>query len=663
MPALTRSLKSYLRALLLVVLFVGLFGRASSPAQAESLTLVVDNAGDTILSGCSPSIPGNCTLREAIQVARAHRGSGNTYHIQFAGSYTITLSSSLPQLDVDGLWIDGTGHAVTIDGAGVASTIFYIAANGVKITHLTLYGSALSYPEIWISSPSKNVEIGYNVIGDSTAYFGCHLPTPDNTSWGIYVTTTVALTGTEQHAWIYGNMVKCQKGSPGNGIHLEGTTQVVLGSDPSGQNTWIESNRVDHNAGYGIYISGGGAHSIQNSRFTYNDNSGIYLTNSSNNAIFNNLGSYNLNTGLELVGGSTANRIGCAMGGPASDGNDFNGNGREGIYISGPGTTGNTIYCNRIGIDRDNHGDLGNHLNGVAIVNIAHDNNIGLRASEGNTISGNGNNGVTIEGGANHNLVTGNKIGVGTDGTSARPNRYAGVNLVGAGAGNIIGVLDPSETQIIAANLREGVYIDSTANTTLGSSNRIGLPGTGMGNQREGVRLVNASNTLIMVNSIRNNGLAGIAVEGDGAQNNAILFMENYGNGGLPMDLGNDGPTSNGGCTESGPNGRIPFPVITSAQPGGSGRLVLRGTSCPNTYLEIMEALADPRANGGGGKLISLPTTPQADASGLWSLTLPANVFPRQIALFGLTGNNSSEISPAYTLPVRPILYLPFTQK
>ena len=91
-----------------------------------------------------------------------------------------------------------------------------------------------------------------------------------------------------------------------------------------------------------------------------------------------------------------------------------------------------------------------------------------------------------------------------------------------------------------------------------------------------------------------------------------------FSNGGLPVDLGNDGATPNGSESGPGPNDWIAYPVITSA----SGNLIM-GTSCSACYVSIFHAIGDPSRPGGGGTYLN---TVLPNPLGIWSATLPAGM-------------------------------------
>ena len=83
---------------------------------------IVNTDADTDDGTCDVS---SCTLREAIDAANANADASE---ITFAGDYTITLGSTLPQIATE-MTIDGSGYTITIDG-GDSVQLFYVASTG-----------------------------------------------------------------------------------------------------------------------------------------------------------------------------------------------------------------------------------------------------------------------------------------------------------------------------------------------------------------------------------------------------------------------------------------------------------------------------------------------------------------------------------------------------
>ena len=118
--------------------------------------------------------------------------------------------------------------------------------------------------------------------------------------------------------------------------------------------------------------------------------------------------------------------------------NVISGNVSYGIEIFNATATTNLVQGNYIGPDVTGTSALANKLCGVHILSSG--NTIGGSAGgAGNLISGNGQDGVFLDGsGAANNVVQGNFIGTAASGTTGLGNGRGGVGVSGA-PGNTIG--------------------------------------------------------------------------------------------------------------------------------------------------------------------------------------------------------------------------------
>ena len=113
---------------------------------------------------------------------------------------------------------------------------------------------------------------------------------------------------------------------------------------------------------------------------------------------------------------SAANIIG---GTTAADRNVISGNGYAGIELFGAGASGNEVYGNYIGVDASGTLDRGNTQEGIDLELGASNIIGGPGAGQRNIISGNGSDGIEIDGG-DFNVVQGNYIGTDFTGTLSR---------------------------------------------------------------------------------------------------------------------------------------------------------------------------------------------------------------------------------------------------
>lgn len=648
---------------------------------APAELLVVDRTDDAGGLACTGA-PDDCTLRSAL-VEALDPGEDFITFDSDQGEMTITLSSPLPELGDEATTIAplDADQVVEIDANNVGGNIFDITASDVRIEGLRLYGSGDGWANIWIHASAQGVVIANNLIGDDGPAAGGCGQSPVSHS-GIYISSTGS-TPSGARAWVYGNTIECLEGDPGTGIVITGSGAdgVVVGANDAGQATVDQRNVIRHTGGDGVLIQNGAANAtVRNTRLLGNAGYGIRLANGDQNEIFGNTVAANGTGGMMLESDSDANRIGCPLLDPvpAVERNVIRDNAGDGITLTGAGTATNFILCNWIGVGDDGTSAAANGLQGVLITGEAHNNSVGATFATGNVISGNGRSGVFVSG-ADDNVVLGNYIGLNAAGDAAVPNGDDGVSLVGA-SDNVIGsATEDNAGNVISGNGQDGVFLatsGTTGNTIDGNligldaagTNAvpngsagveiIGADGTAIGpsasdteqlihhNQGAGIRIHNTDGALVGTsNTVQYNGEAGIVVTGDSAGVN-VHAQAVYGNGGLPIDLGDDGHTPNdAGDGDSGPNTLLNHPVIT----GSSGDTIM-GTACACT-IHVYEALGDPSAPGGGGVLIGSEV---ADGSGNWSATLPAGLTRYDVTVMAVdTALNSSEMAP------RPHVVLP----
>ncbi|MBM3131253.1 MAG: right-handed parallel beta-helix repeat-containing protein [Chloroflexi bacterium] len=491
---------------------------------------------------------------------------------------------------------------------------------------------------LYIGVQPDGVTSDGNNIGISTTGFG--LP---NGGDGVYFWAN----GTDgvRNGVIRSNQIWS---NAGNGIHLQGT-----GSNSAGSTTlnWIQANYISSNGQSGIrltagaytnFIGGGGA--ADPNTIDWNGWDGISILESNNNLIQRNRigviagGRGNFQAGIYLQD-AHANTI---------VSNEISANAWAGVWANN--SNYNTIKGNIIGTNDAGTAALANGNDGVALTNNAHDNTIGgTTSADRNIISGNSHCGIRLRDGAYNNTIDYNLIGLDALGTGAIPNGLAGVCLFSGSNNNSIGTSLAGVSQYISGNTREGIYIENSSGTFVGQTNRIGVATddtTARGNGLQGAMLNGATNSIIQPGLVAYNGGAGIAVISNAATGNDVGPTEVRNNGGLPIDLGNDGHTPNGSRTPPGPNNWLNYPVIT----GGSGNTI-NGTACANCTVFIYRAIGNPAAPGGGGRYLQSTT---ANGSGNWSATLPAGMGRNDVTAQARdSAFNTSEMSP------RPILYLP----
>jgi hypothetical protein len=246
----------------------------------------------------------------------------------------------------------------------------------------------------------------------------------------------------------------------------------------------------------------------------------------------------------------------------------------NGVFI-GSHSSGHTIEGNFIGTDPSGKQAPGNLLGGVAMQSSSNNTVGGTQAEARNVISGNGGDGVRMLGfneGSSGNRVRGNYIGTDASGTQ---------DLGNSGAGVVIW----------------GVRNSTVGGTEAGAGNIIS------GNDGDGVTIKNINNTAAV------------------ATGNRILGNSIFANGGLGIDLNDDGVTLNDTDTppdaDSGPNNLQNYPDIISAKKTSKGT-VIKGTltSIPGQLFAVQFFSNPSTGPDEGKKFVGQLTTVQTDVFG-----------------------------------------------
>jgi hypothetical protein len=284
----------------------------------------------------------------------------------------------------------------------------------------------------------------------------------------------------------------------------------------------------------------------------------------------NGAGAVAVNAGLNILSGGSTVR-GLVI-------NNFTG---HGIRLATAG--GNTVRANFIGVNAAGDAAQPNTGHGVFIDNTPGNTIGGANAGEGNLISGNGGQGVRIDGaGATANTLAGNFIGTDAAGASAVGNAGDGV-LINNGSGNTVG------------------------GSSVFSGNAVAFNG------QDGVEIIGGSGNSVISNEIHDNGTT--------AQH-------------LGIDLSPDGANPNdAGDADAGANNRQNFPVVTSATVSLAHTQVagkLNSTANTNFRLEFFSGGCD--ASGfGEGQLFVGSTNVATDANG--DASFNSDFFPTDVAV------------------------------
>jgi titin len=217
------------------------------------------------------------------------------------------------------------------------------------------------------------------------------------------------------------------------------------------------------------------------------------------------------------------------------EGNLISANGYAGVAVNFEESSGNLIAGNKIGTDKTGIAALPNSY-GVSIGRGAVDNTIGgTTSSAGNLISGNKLAGIFISGeGTSGNTVIGNLLGTDSSGLQILKNRE-GVYITGGAQNNTIGGETEAERNVICGNRNSGLTISgdtTTGNDILNNYIGVGVDGIKpLGNASSGLYVSSSNNVFGPGNIIAHNWLEGIYVHDETALNNVITQNSIHSNG------------------------------------------------------------------------------------------------------------------------------------
>jgi parallel beta-helix repeat protein len=639
----TNFVKTVVRSICSLVLLLGLLAAPQKMVRADALFTVTTNYDynpGAANGTCWNGVVEGCGLRDAIVEANAASGNKTINFSTGMAGQTIYLSSAYGGsliLSGDNITIDGStsGGDIIIDDGGLAanSNIFEIQGSYNTIRSLMLRG--------WPDVRNPDANHGHGVfIHDTTGSGLANYNTLDY----------LRIFGFEHDGVLI-------SGDSGGGGHDNTIAHSLIGAANWASTTCVAGSE---NKWYGIQIAQGADNTnVNSSHVVCNYNNGILIDGSTGGGISDtNIQSNLIGTdGTHDMGNGSSGIFDLLATGTQIYNNIISGNSGSGIWLSG--STNAVVTANRIGTNAAGSAALENGQDGVTILNNANGNTLGSAtdANGRNIISGNHLCGVDILTGANNNGILGNYIGLGADGSTVVPNGTAGVAIIGATNNALSSGLGTDPAQFISGNLREGVYVEDADVPIVNWQTYIGVASdmtTAKPNGLEGIMLNGVTNAIIRPGAVVNNGWTGIAVISDGSAGNRLAPLAVYSNGGLPIDLGDDGPTANdAGDGDTGPNGLLNYPEPNIIVAGG-----FTGMTCPGCYVLIYRASGDPRAAGGGGTLLN--SLPADSTTGDFSYSFPAGVASVSlIACQTASPYNCSEMSPKVDNPPYHYVFLP----
>ncbi len=415
------------------------------------------------------------------------------------------------------------------------------------------------------------------------------------------------------------------------------------------------------NGGDGVAISGSASPIVGNGEgygnwIVFNGGSGISIASSNSAVVQSNTvgaGGTDANTpnpngldGLTMTNSSFA-----TIGGVSGQDNVFAGNLRYGIYIVGG--VSNQLLNTEVGTNGPSTVfGVGNGLAGVRIENGS------AFLIDTLTSSANGGHGLELIGGGSH-IVRRNFFGVGNGGTQALPNGGDGVYIENS-VNNLIGGPNPGEGNTISGNNGNGVSINGSGATgNIIQQSVIGLRldrAAGLPNGGDGVRINGGNNNQVGQSYTQFNWIA--ANNGDGVAvlsgtGNAIR-SQIWANGGLAIDLGPNGVTLNDPLDpDTGGNNLTNAPILTNASSFFVNG-VMRGA--PNTTYSISLFNSPYCDSSGFGEaenyFNSVNVTTNAAGTAAYQTTVPPVAATTVYTAIATGPDGTSEFSPclrAYT--------------
>jgi parallel beta-helix repeat protein len=439
---------------------------------------------------------------------------------------------------LDGVLLDGVSSN-TIGGtdAGAGNIIAGNAAAGIELRGAGATGNIIQANQVGLGdNSSHNLGIGNqhegvlvsgpsNMIGGTTAAERNFIAS--NAGAGVTLSGPSA-TGNI----VAGNSIGIAlmvAGGNGGGIFIQGASGNTIGGTAPGA-----GNVISANVGDGIDVEDSGSSAI------HNVIQGNFIGTDADGSTISFLG--NMGSGIFVF--ASNNTIGGTAPGA---GNLVSANTNNGVWLDGDG---NLVQGNFIGTDKNGAADLGNGTAGVRISG-------GINNTvAGNVVSGNSVHGVVLESSSSGNTVQGNLVGTDATGLVAIGNTGDGIHLTDSSGNMVTG-------NVISGNSNTGLFITGASSANLVQGNLIGTGVNGteaLPNANNGVHIFDASNNMIggtglnARNVISGNGFNGVDLQNSmsGADGNMIQgnFIGTDISGTLNLGNGQNGVLLDG-CTDT----------------------------------------------------------------------------------------------------------------
>lgn len=561
------------------------------------------------------------------------------------GGRNLIYSNNNDGLDIQGATTNftinnnyiGSANGINDNGNGNNGILISGSANGGTIQNNLISGNTQAGIRIFNGTHT----IQGNIIGLTTA--GADL---GNDMQGI------SLEGSNNIIGGAGGLRNIISGNGQDGIRIDGNVKTSTGNNI--QYNYIGTNLdatavVANNKGIVIEGNNADANTIQNNVVSGNAQFGIQIRSGADNQVVQgNTVGLNLAGNVDLGNNQQGIMIetsGNTIGGANALRNVVSGNNQTGIQVDGNANTAsnNIIQYNYIGTNLDGSTAIANNK-GVSIQG----NNADGNTIQFNVISGNAQEGLWTQSGADNQLIYGNYLGLNAAGNADLGNGFMGLKL--ESNGNTVGdAADGTRANFIAGNNDHGVLLNGAANNTF-KRNVIGLAidkTTRIGNNNNGIIIQGGSNTNVIggTEAAAGNLIAPadnrVAIVIDGTAGNGNNVIRNaFVNGTNTAYVVRNGTS----------NENVAAPTITDVTSGS-----ITGTGAANKTVRIY-------SYDDATKVLSWVRTVTSDGAGAWTASIPFGTAKKVAATQTTTGGSTSAMSANsgipedVTAPVAPTL-------
>lgn len=465
-------------------------------------------SGDAAVPNGGSGIRGDAS--STIIVGGVNPGQGNL--ISGNESYGIALARSTLLWTIQGntIGLDLAGAAAVSNGAGgilLSGASHHVGGSGAEGRNVV---SGNQNAGILLSGEVSNISIVGNYLGTNaggTASAGVQ-------SFGVRAVgqldgCTIGGNNAALGNLISGNaMFGVVIGESAFGCQVSGNR---IGTDVNGENAIANGVGVDLNGSENML---GGEAPGEANVISGNTLQGVILR-GNENEVSGNLIGLDASGSEALSNGASGIRVlsaSAAIIGRPGLGNVISANLGHGIVVEADSSEA-SVRGNIVGLDAAGSGLLGNSRSGLSLRGSGHV--VGFPDLDGaNVISGNHENGIVVQ--ADQVRLIGNYIGTDSSGTLGLGNGQSGVRVI-SGNGIVVGGLQPGEGNLVSGNGIDGVTLDNSSAGVLLQQNRVGTDFTGnaaIPNGGNGVSLIGNDHQVGGAHAAAGNLISGNAQNG-----------------------------------------------------------------------------------------------------------------------------------------------------